>query len=74
MQSSKYLAVTMELWLPKLEAFGALRNVRFSPEVRDQLMAVSGATIDRLLPAHPGGDGAKRPVRHEGRQRAVLDH
>ena len=49
MPSGKYLAVTMGLWLPKLEAFGELRNVRFSPEVRDQLMAVSGATIDRLL-------------------------
>jgi hypothetical protein len=49
MPSGKYLAATMGLWLPKLEACGELKGVRFSPEVRDQLMAVSGATIDRLL-------------------------
>ena len=49
MPSGKYLAATMDLWLPKLETFGELRDVRFSPEVREQLMAVSGATIDRLL-------------------------
>ncbi|MDJ0358458.1 hypothetical protein [Paenarthrobacter sp. PH39-S1] len=49
MPSGKYLASTMGLWLPKLEAYGELKSVRFSPEVRDLLMAVSGATIDRLL-------------------------
>jgi hypothetical protein len=49
MPSGKYLAATMGLWLPKLEAFGELKGVRFSPEVRGQLRAVSGATIDRLL-------------------------
>jgi hypothetical protein len=38
---------TMGLWLPKLEAYGELKGMRFSPE--DQLMNVSGATIDRLL-------------------------
>ncbi|XTR52293.1 integrase catalytic domain-containing protein [Pseudarthrobacter sp. So.54] len=49
MPSGKYLAATMDLWLPRLEALGELRKARFSPEVREQLMTVSGATIDRLL-------------------------
>lgn len=48
--SGKYLAATMGLWLPKLEACGELKNVRFSPGVPDQLMAVSGATIADRLP------------------------
>jgi hypothetical protein len=49
MPSGKYLAATMGLWLPKLEAFGELKGVRFSPEVRAQLLTMSGATIDRML-------------------------
>lgn len=49
MPSGKYLAATMELWLPKLEAFGELDAKRLTPAVRAQLMQVSGATIDRLL-------------------------
>lgn len=49
MPSGKYLAATMDLWLPKLEAYGELKSVRFSPEVREQLMTVSGVTTDRLL-------------------------
>jgi transposase InsO family protein len=49
MPSGKYLAVTMDLWLPKLEAFGELDAKRLTPAVRAQLMQVSGATIDRLL-------------------------
>lgn len=55
----KYLAATMDLWLPKLEAFGAIRNVRFSPEVREQLKKVSGATISRLLKPTRGGMAPK---------------
>jgi hypothetical protein len=39
----------MDLWLPKLEAFGELDAKRLTPAVRAQLMQVSGATIDRLL-------------------------
>lgn len=49
MPSGKYLAATMDLWLPKLEAFGELDTNRLTPAVRVQLMQVSGATIDRLL-------------------------
>ena len=57
MPSGKYLAATMELWLPKLEAFGELDTKRLTPAVRVQLMQVSGATIDRLL--KPTKDAAK---------------
>lgn len=49
MPSRKYLAATMDLWLPKLEAFGELDTKRLTPAVRTQLTQVSGATIDRLL-------------------------
>jgi hypothetical protein len=48
MPSGKYLAATMDLWLPKLEAFGALDAQRLSPAVKAQLLKISGATIDRL--------------------------
>jgi len=57
MPSGKYLAATMELWLPKLEAFGELDAKRLTPAVAAQLMTVSGATIDRLL--KPTRDTAK---------------
>ncbi|MHA7291283.1 hypothetical protein ACX80V_16750 [Arthrobacter sp. MDT3-24] len=49
MPSGKYLAAAMDLLRPKLEALGELTVVRFSPEDRDQQMADSGATIDKLL-------------------------
>lgn len=66
MPSGKYLAATMNLWLPKLEAFGELDKNRLTPEVRAQLLKVSGATIDRLLKptrdaAKPKGLSATRP-------------
>lgn len=57
MPSGKYLAATMDLWLPKLEAFGELDAKRLTPAVRVQLMQVSGATIDRLL--KPTKDAAR---------------
>lgn len=57
MPSGKYLAATMDLWLPKLEAFGELDPKRLTPTVRVQLMQVSGATIDRLL--KPTKDAAR---------------
>ena len=57
MPSGKYLAATMDLWLPKLEAFGELDTKRLTPAVRVQLMQVSGATIDRLL--KPTKDAAR---------------
>ena len=57
MPSGKYLAATMDLWLPKLEAFGELDAKRLTPAVRAQLLMVSGATIDRLL--KPTKDAAK---------------
>ena len=47
--SGKYLAVVMELWLLKLDQHGELDKERFTPEVRGQLMSISGATIDRML-------------------------
>lgn len=47
--SGKYLAATMDLWLPKLEAFNELDADRLTPEVKYQLFNISGATIDRLL-------------------------
>jgi hypothetical protein len=59
MPSGKYLAVTMGLWLPKLETFGELDTKRFTPEVRAQLLTICGATIDRLL--KPAKD-ADRPM------------
>ena len=49
MPSGKYLAATMDLWLPKLEVFGELDAKRLTPAVRAQLLQVSGATVDRLL-------------------------
>jgi len=57
MPSGKYLAATMDLWLPKLQAFGELNEKRLTPAVRTQLLTVSGATIDRLL--KPTKDAAK---------------
>ena len=57
MPSGKYLAATMDLWLPKLEAFGELDMKRLTSAVRVQLMQVSGATIDRLL--KPTKDAAR---------------
>src|SRR5680860_112560 len=57
MPSGKYLAATMGIWLPKLEAFGELDAKRLTPAVAAQLMTVSGATIDRLL--KPTKDAAK---------------
>jgi transposase InsO family protein len=59
MPSGKYLAVTMDLWLPKLEAFGELDAERLTPAVRAQLMQVSGATIDRLLKPTKDADRPK---------------
>ncbi|MCB5281258.1 MULTISPECIES: hypothetical protein [unclassified Arthrobacter] len=49
MPSAKYLAATMDLWLPKLEAFGELDAKLLIPAVAAQLITVSGATVDRLL-------------------------
>lgn len=57
MPSGKYLAATMDLWLPKLQAFQELDAKRLTPAVAAQLMTVSGATIDRLL--KPTRDAAK---------------
>lgn len=59
MPSGKYLAATMDLWLPKLEAFGELDTKRLTPAVRTQLMQVSGATIDRLLKPTKDADRPK---------------
>lgn len=53
--SGKYLAATMGIWLPKLIAHGELDEARLNDHTRVQLLAVSGATIDRLL--KPTRDG-----------------
>ena len=42
MPTGKYLAATMELRLPKLEAFGELDMKRRTPAVLVQLLQVSG--------------------------------
>lgn len=49
--SGKYLAATMAIWLPKLEAHGEFGGDarRLTEHTRTQLLTVSGATIDRLL-------------------------
>lgn len=54
--SGKYLAATMTIWLPKLEKHHELDEKRLNKETRAQLLAVSGATIDRML--KPTRDGA----------------
>ncbi|GAA4025898.1 DDE-type integrase/transposase/recombinase [Arthrobacter methylotrophus] len=59
MPSGKYLAATMDLWLPKLQAFGELDAKRLTPAVAAQLMQVSGATIDRLLKPTKDADRPK---------------
>jgi hypothetical protein len=54
--SGKYLAATMGIWLPKLEHYGELDKARLNDHTRAQLLAVSGATIDRMLkPTRDGG-------------------
>ena len=55
--SGKYLAATMSIWLPKLEEHHELDAKRLNDQTRAQLLAVSGATIDRLL--KPIRDGAQ---------------
>lgn len=55
--SGKYLAATMGIWLPKLEKHNELDAQRLNEQTRAQLLAVSGATIDRLL--KPTRDGAQ---------------
>ncbi len=55
--SGKYLAATMGIWLPKLIEHGELDMTRLSEHTRTQLLAVSGATIDRLL--KPTRDGMR---------------
>ena len=55
--SGKYLAATMPIWLPKLVKHHELDEQRLNDHSRAQLLAVSGATIDRLL--KPTRDGAQ---------------
>lgn len=55
--SGKYLAATMGIWLPKLEQHHELDAKRLNDQTRAQLLAVSGATIDRML--KPTRDGAQ---------------
>ncbi|MET3721784.1 hypothetical protein [Arthrobacter sp. UYEF21] len=71
MPSGKYLAATMRIWLPKLQAFGELDAKRLTPAVRGQLLKISGATIDRLLKPtkdadRPTGSLRPRPARCAG--------
>ncbi len=51
--SGKYLAVAMGIWLPKLEKHHELDEKRLNEGTRAQLLAVSGATIDRLGETDP---------------------
>ncbi len=64
----KYLAVIMAQSLSQLEAFGELDKVsaRLTDSVREQLVAMSPATIDRLLAPtkaarYPAAKSATRP-------------
>jgi hypothetical protein len=64
----KYLAPIMAPTLAQLEAFGELGKVadRLSPAVRGQLVAMSAATIDRMLKPtkaarYPAAKSATRP-------------
>lgn len=59
MPSGKYLAATMGLWLPKLQAFGELDAKRLTAAVKAQLLTISGATIDRLLKPSKDADRPK---------------
>lgn len=56
-QTGKYLAATMSIGLPKLIEYGELDAARLSEHTHAQLLAVSGATIDRLL--KPTRDGMR---------------
>jgi hypothetical protein len=47
--SGKYVAATMSLWLPTRQQFGELDAKRLTPHTRAQLLAVSGATLDRMV-------------------------
>jgi hypothetical protein len=49
MPSGKYLAATMGETLDSLDRFNELDGPRYTPDVRAQLLAISGATIDRRL-------------------------
>lgn len=53
--SGKYLAATMGIWLPKLIEHGELDGARLNDHTHAQLLAISAATIDRLL--KPTRDG-----------------
>jgi transposase InsO family protein len=55
--SGKYLAATMPIWLPRLELHHELDAERLNDRTRAQLLAVSGATIDRML--KPTRDGTR---------------
>ena len=67
----KYLEPIMAPTVAQLEAFGELGKVadRLSPAVREQSVAMSPATIDRLLKPtkqarYPAAKSATRPGRH----------
>lgn len=64
----KYLAPIMEQTLRRLEAFGELAPMedRLTPQVREQLVTMRPATIDRMLKAnrgarYPAARSATRP-------------
>jgi transposase InsO family protein len=71
----KYLAAVMEATLANLEAHAATGSLgrergRYSPEVRAQLLAMSAATIDRLLAPfkramYPEGKSTTRTRRNQ---------
>ncbi len=56
-QGGETQAAAMGIWLPKLEKHHELDEKRLNEGTRAQLLAVSGATIDRLL--KPTRDGAQ---------------
>jgi hypothetical protein len=60
----KRLAPSMEWFVPKLESCGELD---VTPEVREKLLCISAATIDRLLQVEWKKTYVKRPLLHQAR-------
>jgi hypothetical protein len=64
MPSGKYLAATMDLWLPKLQTFGELDTKRLTPAAGAQLLQVSAprSTVSLSPPrTRPDPTGSLRP-------------
>ena len=65
-QCGKYLAASMAIQLDGLERHGELvfGRDRYSPAVREELLAMSAASIDRYLSAGEGQGSDQGKVHH----------